>query len=209
VLQSFEARQLKERPGSFFLSLRDPACRFRKSHVSSLEPFGPRPSLRSASFWDVPPMSIFIGDTETRRKQDRRAGAWYRGGMLAAEGKRVRSTTFALLGKPAVAPTVSASIRHSHWRTSRQWPPTRDARMLFDGTPELTLGARLTPDSYLLTPTAGVARTRNASGWRSHKKTCAGAAVLRGSSIDGTPWQLPSVAARPGQGSCPGHPARP
>ena len=31
---------------------------------SRLGPFEPRPSLRSASFWDVPPMSIFIGGTE-------------------------------------------------------------------------------------------------------------------------------------------------
>ena len=42
----------------------------RSGHASSssLGPFEPRPSLRSAPFWDVPPVSIFTGDTETQRR---------------------------------------------------------------------------------------------------------------------------------------------
>ncbi|MEW4526897.1 hydantoinase/oxoprolinase N-terminal domain-containing protein [Maioricimonas sp. JC845] len=49
--------------------------------------------------------------------------------------------------------------------------------------------------------TPWVARTRHASGWRSHKRTCEGAAVVRGPSGDAMSWQR-SAGTGPGDVGC-------
>jgi|GEM_PF-5364231 len=63
-----------------------------KPHASSLNPFKPRPSLRSASFWDVPPMSIFIGGTETRREEN-----WCHGSVSRVRAVMVNCSTHSCL----------------------------------------------------------------------------------------------------------------